>query len=231
MTTAFATRGTATTRASGGPVVADRNSQVEYRRPLDNNPRHVAAKPNILRQAFRPSALGPIVLGPIALGPTALGPSADVCGDTTSLIEAFDAGELSKPRDLHALLARVEAALRQLDNGSAGPARQSERRHFRFCGWKLDTRTRRLTDPAGTPVALTKGEYTLLLALLNAPQRPLSREFLLRATHVHEDAFDRSIDVQILRLRRKLERGPDAPRIIQTERGVGYVFAVPVERV
>jgi DNA-binding response OmpR family regulator len=66
--------------------------------------------------------------------------------------------------------------------------------------------------------------------LKEAPQRPLSREHLLRATRMHEDVFDRSIDVQILRLRRKLERDASAPRIIQTERGVGYVFAVPVER-
>jgi DNA-binding response OmpR family regulator len=78
---------------------------------------------------------------------------------------------------------------------------------------------------------LTKGEYALLLAFLDAPQRPLSREHLLQATRVHEDVFDRSIDVQILRLRRKLERDPSAPRFIQTERGVGYVFAVAVERV
>src|SRR6266568_31668 len=63
-----------------------------------------------------------------------------------------------------------------------------------------------------------------------APPRPLSREHLLQATRVHEDVFDRSIDVQILRLRRKLERDPSAPRVIQTERGVGDVFAVPVER-
>ena len=79
-------------------------------------------------------------------------------------------------------------------------------------------------------MALTKGEYALLAAFLDAPQRPLSREHLLQATRMHEDVFDRSIDVQILRLRRKLERDPSAPRFIQTERGVGYVFAVPVER-
>ena len=74
---------------------------------------------------------------------------------------------------------------------------------------------------------LTKGEFALLVAFLEAAQRPLSREHLLQATRVHEDVFDRSIDV---RLRRKLERDPSAPRFIQTERGVGYVFAVPVER-
>ena len=79
-------------------------------------------------------------------------------------------------------------------------------------------------------VPLTKGEYALLLAFLNAPQRPLTREHLLQATRMHEDIFDRSIDVQILRLRRKIELDPNAPRFIQTERGVGYVFAIPVKR-
>ena len=78
-------------------------------------------------------------------------------------------------------------------------------------------------------MTLTKGEYALLVAFLDAPQRPLSREHLLQATRVHEDICDRSIDVQIVRLRRKLEANPSAPRIIRTERGVGYVFALPVE--
>jgi DNA-binding response OmpR family regulator len=76
---------------------------------------------------------------------------------------------------------------------------------------------------------LSKGEYGLLLALLEAPQRPLTREHLLQATRIHDDIFDRSIDVQILRLRRKLEIDPGSPRLIQTERGVGYIFALPVE--
>jgi DNA-binding winged helix-turn-helix (wHTH) protein len=69
----------------------------------------------------------------------------------------------------------------------------------------------------------------LLLAFLDAPQRPLAREHLLQATRIHEDIFDRSIDVQVLRLRRKLEIDPSAPRVIRTERGVGYVFALPVD--
>jgi len=136
---------------------------------------------------------------------------------------------LTKPFNLRELLARVRAVLRRFDVGKA-PARDPERGRFRFSGWQLDRRTRQLVDPAGTPVALTKGEYGLLIAFLEAPQRPLSREHLLQATRVHEDVFDRSIDVQILRLRRKLERDPSAPRVIQTERGVGYVFAVSVER-
>jgi two-component system OmpR family response regulator len=100
---------------------------------------------------------------------------------------------------------------------------------YRFDGWQLDRRGRRLVDSTGTPVTLSKGEYALLLAFLESPQRPLSREQLLQATRVHEDIFDRSIDVQVLRLRRKLEINPRAPRVIQTERGVGYIFALPVE--
>jgi two-component system OmpR family response regulator len=71
----------------------------------------------------------------------------------------------------------------------------------------------------------------LLLAFLEAPRRLLSREHLLQATRIHEDIFDRSIDVQVLRPRRKLETDLSAPRVIQTERGVGYVFALPVQPV
>jgi DNA-binding response OmpR family regulator len=138
---------------------------------------------------------------------------------------------VTKPFNLRELLARVRAVLRRFDVGRTAPARDPERGRFRFSGWQLDRRTRQLTDPAGTPVALTKGEYAMLRAFLEAPQRPLSREHLLQATRVHEDVFDRSIDVQILRLRRKLERDPSAPHVIQTERGVGYVFAVAVERI
>jgi DNA-binding response OmpR family regulator len=137
---------------------------------------------------------------------------------------------LTKPFNLRELLARVRAILRRFDTGRVAPARDPERGRFRFSGWQLDRRIRQLTDPAGAKVALTKGEYAMLLAFLEAPQRPLSREQLLQATRVHEDVFDRSIDVQILRLRRKLERDPSAPRVILTERGVGYVFALPVER-
>jgi DNA-binding response OmpR family regulator len=113
--------------------------------------------------------------------------------------------------------------------GRIARTRDPERGGYRFGGWQLERRGRRLLDPNATPVALSKGEYALLLAFLEAPQRPLSREHLLQATRIHEDIFDRSIDVQVLRLRRKLETDPSAPRVIQTERGVGYVFALPVE--
>ena len=138
---------------------------------------------------------------------------------------------LTKPFNLRELLARVRAILRRLEVRRAAPASHPERGRFRFLGWQLDRKVRQLTDPDGAPVALTKGEYAMLIAFLESPQRPLSREPLLQATRVHEDVFDRSIDVQILRLRRKLEPNPNAPRVIRTERGVGYVFAAPVERV
>jgi two-component system OmpR family response regulator len=136
---------------------------------------------------------------------------------------------LTKPFGLRELLARVRAVLRR-DAGRPPSPRDPARGRCRFGGWQLDRRNRRLTNPDGAPVALTKGEYALLTAFLDAPQRPLTREHLLQATRVHEDVFDRSIDVQILRLRRKLEADPSAPAIIQTERGVGYVFALPVDR-
>src|ERR1700759_2295937 len=134
-----------------------------------------------------------------------------------------------KPFSLRELLARVRAVLRRQEMGRAARAHDPERGGYRFEGWQLERRNRRLLDPNGTPVALSKGEYALLLAFLEAPQRPLSREQLLQSTRMHEDIFDRSIDVQVLRLRRKLEVNPSAPRVIQTERGVGYIFALPVE--
>jgi two-component system, OmpR family, response regulator len=136
---------------------------------------------------------------------------------------------VTKPFGLRELLARIRAVLRRRESGRIASQLEADCGRSRFGGWQLNRRVRRLTDPNGAPVALTKGEYALLIAFLDAPQRPLSREYLLQATRVHEDVFDRSVDVQILRLRLKLEADPSAPRIIQTERGVGYVFSLPVE--
>jgi two-component system, OmpR family, response regulator len=135
---------------------------------------------------------------------------------------------VTTPFGIRELLARVRAVLRRNARRLA-PPRDPARGRCRFGGWQLDRRSRRLTNPDGAPVPLTKAEYALLIAFLDAPQRPLTSEHLLQATRVHEDVFDRSIDVQILRLRRKLEADPSAPRIIQTERGFGYLCALPVE--
>jgi DNA-binding response OmpR family regulator len=135
---------------------------------------------------------------------------------------------VTKPFGLRELLARIHAVLRRYEVGST-LMRQSGPNCFRFGSFQLDRHTRRLTNADAVAITLTKGEYVLLTAFLGAPQRPLSREQLLRATGVHKDVFDRSIDVSVLRLRRKLEPSPDAPRIIRTERGVGYVFCLSVE--
>jgi DNA-binding response OmpR family regulator len=137
---------------------------------------------------------------------------------------------LSKPFGARELLARIRAILRRWETAATSPHADADSGRYRFGGWQLDRRSRRLSDPVGRPVSLTKGEYSLLLAFLDAPQRCLTREHLLRATHVHEDRFDRSIDVQILRLRRRIETDPAAPRIIRTERGIGYFFDLPVAR-
>jgi two-component system OmpR family response regulator len=136
---------------------------------------------------------------------------------------------LVKPFNPRELLARIRAVLRRQEMGRAARARDPERGGYRFNGWRLHRRGRSLVDASGRPVPLSKGEYALLLAFLEAPERPLTREHLLQATRVHEDIFDRSIDVQIVRLRRKLEVDPSAPRVIQTKRGIGYIFALPVE--
>ena len=137
---------------------------------------------------------------------------------------------LTKPFGIRELYARFRAVLRRRENGWSLRSRDGERGGYKFGGWRLDRRSRRLIDPQERPVTLSKCEYALLLAFLDAPERPLSREYLLRATRLHEDIFDRSIDVQVLRLRHKLEADPKAPRVIKTERGVGYVFAIPVEQ-
>jgi DNA-binding response OmpR family regulator len=136
---------------------------------------------------------------------------------------------VTKPFGVRELLARIRVVLRRRETGRIVSQREAAQGRCRFGNWQLDRGARRLTSLNGTPVALTKGEYTMLIAFLDAPLRPLTREHLLQATRIHEDVFDRSVDVQILRLRRKLESDPSMPRIIKTERGVGYVFTLTVE--
>jgi two-component system, OmpR family, response regulator len=132
---------------------------------------------------------------------------------------------LSKPFGLRELLARIRAILRRRQTGPVALHRRSARSRLRFgSGWQLDRRSRQLTDPNNILVPLTKAEYALLVAFLDAPRRPLSREYLVQATRVHADVVDRSIVVQVSRLRRKLEVDPGRPVLIRTERGVGYLF-------
>lgn len=137
---------------------------------------------------------------------------------------------LPKPFGLHELTARIRAVLRRHFASRAAAARGTDDGGYAFGTWHFDLQARTLSNAGQAPVALTKGEYALLRAFVEAPGRPLSREHLLRATRLHEDVFDRSIDVQILRLRRKLERDPSTPELIVTKRGIGYVFTPQVER-
>jgi DNA-binding response OmpR family regulator len=104
---------------------------------------------------------------------------------------------LTKPFNLRELLARVRASIATVRCRTRCAAARSRARPLSIFRLAARPQVRQLTDPAGAPVALTKGEYAMLLAFLEAPQRPLSREHLLQATRVHEDVFDRSIDVQI----------------------------------
>jgi DNA-binding response OmpR family regulator len=104
-------------------------------------------------------------------------------------------------------------------------------RAYRFKGWELNTGTRKLKGPDGRNVELTNSEYALLVAFLKAPGRILSRDQLLENSRLHDDIYDRSIDVQILRLRRKVEDSPNQPTLIKTERGAGYYLDAAVETV
>lgn len=135
---------------------------------------------------------------------------------------------LFAPLNPRELLARARAILRR--HGRAhGMAAQSKRGGYRFGGWELLRRARTLKNPEGRLVKLSKNEYALLIAFLEAPRRPLSRLHLMRATRQHEDIFDRSIDVQVLRLRRKLQTSTLTPQLIRTDRGVGYILEADVE--
>ena len=137
---------------------------------------------------------------------------------------------LTKPFSPRELLARIRAVLRRTELQARRLDQDPKRARYLFAGWELNLRNRRLISPSGEVVPLTNGELALLTALLNSPQRIVSREHLIAASHVHDnDVFDRSIDVQILRLRRKIETDSSAPELIRTERGAGYIFSVPVE--
>ncbi|MBS1230341.1 MAG: DNA-binding response regulator [Proteobacteria bacterium] len=137
---------------------------------------------------------------------------------------------VTKPFSPRELLARVRAVLRRYQVQSTLPERDSARRAFRFSGWELNLRTRRLISPEGEIVELSNGEFSLLSAFCRAPQRVLSRDQLLSMSRLHEaEVYDRTIDVQIRRLRLKIEVDPAHPALLITERGAGYRLASEVE--
>ncbi|SEL17029.1 DNA-binding response regulator, OmpR family, contains REC and winged-helix (wHTH) domain [Roseateles sp. YR242] len=138
---------------------------------------------------------------------------------------------INKPFSSRELLARIRAVLRRYQlMREMMPTRDDRRRGYRFEGWELNLRSRRLTSPQGQRVELSNGEFNLLQAFCAAPQRVLSRDQLLDLSRLHgAEVYDRSIDVQILRLRRKIEQDPAMPLYICTERGAGYIFNARVE--
>jgi two-component system OmpR family response regulator len=137
---------------------------------------------------------------------------------------------LTKPFSPRELLARIRTVLRRTKSSALAQARERDIRAYRFAEFELNLRTRRLKRREGPNIDLTNREFNLLAALLAAPERILSRDQLLEASRVYDnEVYDRSVDVQILRLRRKIEADPAQPRFIVTERGVGYIFKSPVE--
>ena len=166
-------------------------------------------------------------------------------GDAVDKVVGLEIGAddyITKPFDLRELLARVKAVLRRTARstadispssgrhdappaGAAKPAREQ----WRFAGYTLDAAARRLNNVDGNEVALTTGEFELLMVFVQHPARVLSRDFLLEQSRGRDAApFDRTIDVQIGRLRKKLEHNAQDPQILKSVRGAGYIMAAAV---
>jgi DNA-binding response OmpR family regulator len=152
-------------------------------------------------------------------------------GDAVDKVVGLEIGAddyVTKPFDLRELLARVKAVLRRTSAIEASAATEPGKRRS-FAGWELDLAARRLLNPLGCEVALTSGEFELLATLVAHAGRVLSRDFLLEQTRGREAGpFDRTIDVQVGRLRKKLEKDSDDPQIIKSVRGAGYILVPPV---
>jgi DNA-binding response OmpR family regulator len=154
-------------------------------------------------------------------------------GDSVDRVVGLELGAddyVTKPFDLRELLARIRSVLRRVsERAAAAPASTGET--FAFAGFRLDARSRELRDPRGAIVELTTGEYALLKLLVEHPNRVLSRDDLMSWMHGRDAGpYDRAIDVQVGRLRRKIEPDPGEPALIKSVRGSGYLFAARVAR-
>jgi two-component system, OmpR family, response regulator len=153
-------------------------------------------------------------------------------GETVDRIIGLEMGAddyLPKPFHLRELLARVKSVLRRVSSRTAerAPVLRSK---ARFAGWNLDLSSRELYSPSGKEVRLTTGEFDLLAAFVNNANQVLTRDQLLDLARNREAGpFDRTIDVQVGRLRRKLEDDPQRPSIIKTVRGSGYIFTPTID--
>jgi two-component system, OmpR family, response regulator len=154
-------------------------------------------------------------------------------GDPIDKVVGLEVGAddyVTKPFDLRELLARVKAVLRRLEGVPVAPSVPPAAEGFRVAGWRIEVAARRVSGADGAELALTGGEFDLLVVFCRHPARVLSRDFLLDATRGREAGpFDRTIDVQVGRLRRKLEADPERPALIKSVRGAGYLLALPVE--
>jgi two-component system OmpR family response regulator len=155
-------------------------------------------------------------------------------GETLDRIIGLEMGSddyLAKPFEIRELLARIRSLLRRtrMTAGEQGPP---ARRQVRFAGWTFDPSNRELFSPLGDPVRLTTGEFDLLTAFVASPNQVLSRDRLLELTRGRRAGpIDRTIDVQVGRLRRKLRDDNIPPRLIKAVRGAGYIFNTPVETI
>jgi len=149
--------------------------------------------------------------------------------DVTDKVVGLEVGAddyIAKPFHLRELLARLRTVLRRRTvNEPTGRREVDGNGSFSFDGWRLDVPRRRLTSPSGKDVSLTTGEFDMLVVFIKNHGRVLSRETLMDLTRSRSlEAFDRAIDAQIVRLRKKIEPDPKDPTLIQSVRGVGYVF-------
>jgi two-component system, OmpR family, response regulator len=136
---------------------------------------------------------------------------------------------ITKPFSARELLARIRAVMRRYRTSEDSPLQDDAVRAYHFAGWELNVRLRRLTSPAGERVPMTLGDFGLLAAFLRRPEQVLSRDQLLDLSRLHStEVYDRSIDVKIWRLRRKIETNPSRPELIKTERGLGYRLCASV---
>lgn len=150
-------------------------------------------------------------------------------GETVDRVVGLETGAddyIPKPFESRELLARVKAVLRRSGGTDAVAAGDGPRVRMGRC--LLDLETRRLTTLEGEEVFLRAGEFELLKLFAEHPNRPLARDWLLETTSTGEpEAFDRAIDIRILRLRRKIETDPARPMSLRTVRGAGYMFVPP----
>lgn len=172
----------------------------------------------VLQQLQRSRPVLPVVML------TGLGSEADVVVGLEMGADDY----IGKPFNSRVVVARVKAVLRR-SGALAAESGVGGGTGLIFNGWRLDTGRCELFNPQQQPVPLTQGEYGLLLALAQNARRVLNREQLLTLTHSESiEVFDRTIDVLIMRLRRKIELNPHQPALIKTMRGLGYVFAADV---